>query len=79
MLEEYIPNNSVVLQCFINGTYYYSKQYGFRVDVLRAFLDFFRSSFREKKNIIIGNIQTKLDVVERYNQEVVEFDDDIPF
>lgn len=79
MLEEYIPENSVVLQCLINGTYYYRNQYGFRVDVLRAFLDFFRSSFREKKNIIIGNIQTKLDAVERYNKEVVEFDDDIPF
>lgn len=79
MLEEHIPNNSVVLKCFINGTYYYSKQYRFRVDELRTFLDFFRSSFREKKNIIIGNIQTKLDAVERYNQEVVEFDDDIPF
>lgn len=79
MLEEHIPNNSVVLKCFINGTYYYSKQYRFRVDELRTFLDFFRSSFREKKNIIIGNIQTKLDAVELYNQEVVEFDDDIPF
>ena len=79
MLEEDIPNNSLVVRCFVNGQYYYNKSYLFRVEVLRAFLDFYRSSSREKKNIIIGNIQTKLDAIKRYDKPLVNFDDDIPF
>jgi eukaryotic-like serine/threonine-protein kinase len=78
MLEEYVPNSAVVLKCFINGSYYYNTHHSFQVEVLRKFLDFFRSCSREKKNIVIGNIQTKLDAVKRYAVKV-NFDDDIPF
>lgn len=80
MLEEYVPSNSLVLKCFINGQYYYNNTYSIRVDVLRAFVDLFRSSSREKKNIIVGNIQARLDAVKRYSdQKSSNFDDDIPF
>ena len=79
MLEEYLPNSSLVIRCFVNGQYFYKTSNWFRVEVLRAFLDFYRSSSREKKNIVIGNIQTKLDTVKRYDQAFSKFDDDIPF
>jgi hypothetical protein len=76
MLEEYVPSGTVVLRCFINGTYYYNARHSFRVELLRNFLDFFRSCSREKKNIVVGNLQTRLDAVKRY---AAKFDDDIPF
>ncbi len=80
MLEEYVPSSTLVLKCFINGAYYFNNSYSFEVHVLRSFLNLFRSSSREKRNIIIGNIQTKLDVVKRYSQgKFANFDDDIPF
>ncbi|MDD2684723.1 MAG: protein kinase family protein [Gallionella sp.] len=81
MLEEYVPNSSLVLNCFINGSYHYDTHYSIRVDVLKAFIDLFRTASREKKNIIIGNIQTKLDAVKKYSKPATpfDFDDDIPF
>lgn len=79
MLEEHVPDSSLIVRCFINGQYYYNKSYWFRVDVLREFLDLYRSSSREKKNIIVGNIQTKLDAVKRYDKQFDNFDDEIPF
>lgn len=75
MLEEYVPSGAVVLRCFINGTYYYNTRYSFRVELLRNFLDFFRSCSKEKKNIVVGNLQTRLDAVRRYAAKF----DDIPF
>jgi serine/threonine-protein kinase len=80
MLEEYAPNSSLVINCFINGQYHYDTNNWIRVEVLRAFLDLFRTASREKKNIIISNIQTKLDAVRKYSKPApFNFDDDIPF
>ncbi|HNB23075.1 MAG TPA: protein kinase [Candidatus Melainabacteria bacterium] len=78
MLEDVVPKNSLVLSCFVNGGYYFSTNAVFRVYTLREFVEFFRSCSREKKNIIISNLQTKLDAVPRYDQKSA-FDDDIPF
>lgn len=82
MLEEYVPKSTLVLNCFINGPYRFDEREGIRVDVLKAFVDLFRTASREKKNIIIGNIQTKLDAT-RTNATRPKgfdgFDDDIPF
>ncbi len=77
MLEEFIPDNTSIIRCFVKGSYYFKRALTFRVDVLKDFIDLFRSSSREKKNIILSNIQTKLDSVNRYDvsQEV----NDIPF
>lgn len=77
MLEEFIPDNTSIIKCFVKGSYYFHRALTFRVDVLKDFIDLFRSCSREKKNIILSNIQTKLDSVNRYDvrQEV----NDIPF
>jgi serine/threonine-protein kinase len=80
MLEDFVPKNTLVLNCFINGAYFYSSKTMFSVDTLREFIDLFRSGSREKKNIIIGNLQTKLDAVQRYDRKTgFDDDDDIPF
>ncbi len=78
MLEEWIPSNSVVLQCFLSGAYFYSSRNFIQVSSIRGFIELLRSCSREKKNIVIGNLHTRLDSIARY-EEKVEFDDDIPF
>ncbi|WP_027390424.1 protein kinase family protein [Chrysiogenes arsenatis] len=78
MLEEVLPNNSLVIQCFLNGAYYYSNKIFIEVENLRKFVELLRSSSREKKNIILSNIYTRLDNIQRY-MESNNFDDDIPF
>jgi serine/threonine-protein kinase len=78
MLEDVIPKNSLILNCFVNGAYHFKTNVSFRVYALRDFVDLFRPCSREKKNIIISNLQTKLDAVPRYDQKM-DFDDDIPF
>lgn len=77
MLEEQVPNNSPVLACFINGSYYYSRKSFVRVDSLRDFVQLLRSCSKEKKGVILSNLFTRLNAVTRYRES--EFDDDIPF
>jgi serine/threonine-protein kinase len=78
MLEQRVPCNSVVLQCFLSGAYYYSNRNFIQVSSIRRFIELLRSCSREKKNIVIGNLHTRLDSVTRY-EEKVEFASDIPF
>jgi eukaryotic-like serine/threonine-protein kinase len=78
MLEEYAPRANLILSCFIDGPYYYHSHYRFPIASIRSFLGLLASSSREKKNIILANLQTKLDGAERYDL-VSQMDDDIPF
>ena len=78
MLEEVIPNNNLILNCFINSGYHFYTHREFKVHTLTKFVELFRSCSRAKKNIIISNLQTKLDSVERYVKKF-DIDDDIPF
>ena len=77
MLEEDLPDNTNLIRCFINGAYYYKSNFIFKVYVLKNFIDLLRSCSTEKKNIIIGNLYTKIDAVERYYK--TEPNEDIPF
>lgn len=77
MLEEFLPDNSAIVECFINGSYYFSKHLSFPVYVLKSFIDLVRSCSKEKRNIILSNIHSKLDVVNRYNEEIAF--EEIPF
>jgi serine/threonine-protein kinase len=76
MLEKNIPANNLVARCFINGSYYFSKQPTFPVRLLKEFIDLLRSCSREKSNLILVNLQTKLDTVARYTEVPAE---DVPF
>lgn len=78
MLEDYVPDPSSVVSCFINGGYSYKKKTFFSVWSLNAFIGLLRSCSKEKQNIILSNIHSRLDSLERYHRKV-EFDDDIPF
>lgn len=79
MLEQWLPSNAIVIQCFVNGSYYYSNKSFLEVENLRRFIHLLRSCSKEKKDIIISNILTRLNGVARY-QEQTKFDDDgIPF
>lgn len=75
MLEEYLPSSSLVTKCFLNGTYYYSKNNYFPVHEVKAFIELIRSCSKDKKNIIINNLCSKLDSIERYIEPPVDFDD----
>lgn len=78
MLEEYVPTNSVVLKAFISGAYYYSTVSFFQVAAVRKFLELMRHASPAKRNIIVANLKTRLDSLERYDDQT-QFDCDIPF
>jgi len=76
MLEDYLPDCSTIIRCFIKGNYYY-KKIGFRVEALRDFLKLLKESSNDKRNIIFTNLFKRLDVITRYDSP--GYEDDIPF
>lgn len=76
MLEKYLTNNSLLIQCFINGTYFYTRQALLTVSAIKGFIDLFRGCSNEKRNIMLNNIQTKLDSIEKHKNTI---DDEVPF
>lgn len=76
MLEETVPDASLVLRCLVEGTYYYRPK-GLSVSAVRDFLHLLRGASEAKKNIIMANLHTRLDVIERYAKTF--YDDEIPF
>ena len=77
MLEDVLPENTIVIGCFLNGTYYFSKKIFMDVAHLKRFIELLKSCSKEKKNIILSNIFTRLDALPRYDEKA-NFDD-IPF
>lgn len=77
MLEEHVPASHMLIRCFLEGTYFYSRRVEIATHVLRAFLVFFRACSPERRSIVLGNIHSKLDTVTRYETTVT--DDDVPF
>lgn len=77
MLEEVLPDNRLIISCFVNGGYTYSTSEIILVDDIKSFVELLRSITKEKSNIMLSNIQTKLDAVKRFDQ--AEFEEDIPF
>jgi serine/threonine-protein kinase len=78
ILEDVIPDSSIVIRSIVSGSYYYKKTMRFEVDILKNFVELLRSCNKSKKNIILSNLQTKLDTLQRYSEKE-EFTDDIPF
>ena len=77
MLEEWVPNAAVVTRCFVNGIYHYKRD-GMHVSVVRDFLKLMKTSTAAKRQIVLGNLQCKLDAIPRYEQPPPS-DDDVPF
>lgn len=79
MLEDEVPDCVHVLRCFLSGGFRYRKN-GFDVSCVKNFISLMKSSGDEKRRIILANIQSRLDAVDRYDPSKVDgFDDDIPF
>jgi serine/threonine protein kinase len=79
MLEDEAPDCVSVLRCFLNGGFRYQKS-GFEVVRVKNFISLMKSSSDEKRRIILANIQSRLDAIDRYEpQKFGDFDDDIPF
>jgi serine/threonine-protein kinase len=78
MLEDVLPSSVPVIRCFVNGDYYYSKRNKISAQVLRGFIELLRRCSREKRDIVISNIHSRLDTVTRYNPDPFP-DSDIPF
>lgn len=78
MLENTLPNSGELIKCFFTGSFYFNRKVNVYVHTLKSFIDFFRSSNLEKKNIIISNLQSKLDAIDRYDDPTSDWDD-VPF
>ena len=79
MLEDRLPSNTLVIRCFLNGSYYFSNRVFMEVANLRRFIELLRSCSREKKSIVLSNIFARLDASPRYQEEIKHEGDDIPF
>jgi eukaryotic-like serine/threonine-protein kinase len=79
MLEEYVPSNNLITRCFIDGQYYFSKSPLIPVSEIKSFIEFLRSCSTDKKNIILNNLHTKLDTIERYSEPPFGSGEDVPF
>ncbi len=78
MLEKNIPHNPMVIRCFLPGSYYY-RHNPFPVSVLKNFLILFRACSQSRQNIILANLNAKLDAVTRDDPEPLMDDDEVPF
>jgi serine/threonine-protein kinase len=79
MLEQIVPDCQSVIQCFIDGIYYYRK-HGFSVHEVKNFLELLHGCSPEEGKIILANIHTRLDTIKRYSLESeMPNGDDIPF
>jgi eukaryotic-like serine/threonine-protein kinase len=83
MLEKAVPHTPMITQCFLDGTYYYSKRLRFPVPLVKRFLTLLKSCNHEQGRIILANLHTKMDTITRYFEAPPDFDappdDDVPF
>lgn len=75
MLEDTLPDSSVLLNILLRGGYSYRKV-GFPTFALKNFLELLLASTLAKQRIILANLHGRLDAVTRYE---VTGDNDIPF
>lgn len=78
MLENVIPKNSYIIDCFLKGSYLFYPSRNFTVDRLKEFIELLRSSSKDKKNIILSNLHSRFDSLDRVKEELID-DDEIPF
>jgi len=79
MLEEYLYAPNKLIECFINGEFFYSKNNLIMVSEIYSFINLIKNCSHEKRNIIINNLETKIDALPKYSNELDISDDEIPF
>ena len=77
MLDEEVPDASVVISCLLVGKYYF-KRSGLPVEEVKKFIYLLKLSSTAKKRIIVAGVHMSLDALPRY-EVPVDDDDDIPF
>jgi serine/threonine-protein kinase len=75
MLEALVPQAATVVSCFVRGEYHVKKK-GLLVSTVRDFLKMMKGASPEKRRIIMGNLGTRLDAIQRYFPDL---EDEIPF
>ena len=75
MLEPSLPDSSALLSVLLRGGYSYRKA-GFPTPALKGFIDLLRATSFAKQRVILANLHSRLDAVQRYESSD---DDDIPF
>jgi serine/threonine-protein kinase len=82
MLEQYLPSSSLLSSCFLDGAYRSINDIYVDITTIKDFIHLLKSSSQSKKNIIINNLETKIEVIKRYSNDIPEIDindDEIPF
>ena len=78
MLEQTIQNVNDIAKLFFDGSYSYYNKKDIYLYTIENFIKLLKGSSKEKKRIIMLNIENRLNVIEHY-KESENFDDDIPF
>lgn len=66
MLESDVPSPTVVIRCFVLGTYYYNRHSKLSVGCVRDFVRMLKSATEEKRRLILANLNTRLDALPHY-------------
>ena len=57
-----------VIRAFIDGEYYYQRNWQMEVYVLKNFLSLYKSSNARKKEIILENLRSNIDTLNKYTK-----------
>lgn len=77
MLESSISNAPKIIGCFVEGDYFYKKNYTITTDRVQKFIRLLKSCEPGQIRIIIANLDTRFDTIKTYDPN--EIRDDIPF
>lgn len=78
MLEEYVFSPNKIALAFIRGPFKYWTSRHFETDILMNFISMLKSLPTDKQSIVLENLLTRLDVIQRTKPKL-DVDDDIPF
>jgi len=76
MLDLYVATPVKLARAFVAGEFSYYRSAQVEVSVLREFIEMLKGLSGEKKNIVLENLLTRLEAVNRTGPDL---DDDIPF
>lgn len=78
MLEEYVLSPNKIASSFLNGSFKYWSSRKFETEILKDFLSMLKVLPADKQSIVLENLLTRLDLIQRTKPKQ-DFDDDIPF
>lgn len=78
MLEEYLPSPAALSRIFVRGSYRYRPQQKVDVHTIKNFINLLTGLSRQKGEIVLANIFSRLDALARVRPSY-NLDDEIPF